>query len=153
MENASDALKIAFAVFVFVIAMSIVFSLLSQVKTTADTILFYSDKTNYYEYDTGLNKDGRIVGEEAIISSLYSLKRESTYIKIKTDNNIEREFTPSSGDEDIKNFISDYLGKGKMYSEKISEVTIGGEYKVGEDGTRITVQAGQHRTYIIYEVQ
>lgn len=53
MENTTDALKMAFAIFVFIIALSIVFSLIGKVKETADSILFYSDKTNYYEWDTG----------------------------------------------------------------------------------------------------
>ena len=53
MENASDALKMTFAIFVFVIALTIVFSLISKVKETADAILLNSDKTNYYEWETG----------------------------------------------------------------------------------------------------
>jgi len=53
MENASDALKMAFAIFVFVVALTIVFSLISKVKETADAILLNSDKTNYYEWETG----------------------------------------------------------------------------------------------------
>jgi len=53
MENASDALKMAFAIFVFVIALTIVFSLITKVKETADAILLNSDKTNYYEWETG----------------------------------------------------------------------------------------------------
>jgi len=53
MENASDALKMAFAIFVFVIALTIVFSLISKVKETADAILVNSDKTTYYEWETG----------------------------------------------------------------------------------------------------
>lgn len=57
MENASDALKMAFAIFVFVIALTIVFSLISKVKETADAILLNSDKTNYYEWETGNLED------------------------------------------------------------------------------------------------
>lgn len=58
MENATDALKMSFAVFVFIIALSIVFSLISQAKETADAVLFYSDKTSkyyekYYDWVTG----------------------------------------------------------------------------------------------------
>ena len=53
MENATDALKMAFAIFVFIISLSIVFSLISHAKETADKILFYSDKTNYYNWETG----------------------------------------------------------------------------------------------------
>lgn len=62
MENVSDALKMAFAIFVFIIALSMVFFLLTEVKTTADSILFASDKTNYFEWETGSLENGRIVG-------------------------------------------------------------------------------------------
>lgn len=49
MENASDALKMAFAVFVFIIALTMVFSLISKVKETADAILLNSDRITYME--------------------------------------------------------------------------------------------------------
>ena len=38
MENATDALKIAFAAFIFIVALSIVFSLMTKIKATADII-------------------------------------------------------------------------------------------------------------------
>lgn len=44
MENAVDALKIAFGVLVFVIALTVAFALLSQAKATSDIMLFASDK-------------------------------------------------------------------------------------------------------------
>ena len=50
MENATDALKIAFAIFVFVIAITLTFSLISQAKSTSDYVLSYSDRTNFYEH-------------------------------------------------------------------------------------------------------
>ena len=53
MENSVDALKMAFAVFMFIVALSIIFSLLTKTKDTADVILFYSDKTNYYDWEEG----------------------------------------------------------------------------------------------------
>ena len=53
MENASDALKMAGAVLIFIIALTIVFSLISQIKTTSDSVLFNSDKLNYYTWETG----------------------------------------------------------------------------------------------------
>ena len=57
MENASDALKMAFACLVFVIALTSTFSLISRIKETADKILFYSDKMNYYEWVKGNSKE------------------------------------------------------------------------------------------------
>lgn len=55
MENAADALKMAFAIFVFIVALSIVFSLIGKVKETADAVLANSDKTNYYAHTYGEN--------------------------------------------------------------------------------------------------
>ncbi len=56
MENAVDALKIAFGVLVFVIALTVAFALLSQAKATSDIMLFASDKTNYYTSKMRYNK-------------------------------------------------------------------------------------------------
>lgn len=53
MENSADALKMVLAIFMFVIALSIVFSQLSKIKETADATLLYSDKTNYYDWEEG----------------------------------------------------------------------------------------------------
>ncbi len=53
MENAADALKMAFAIFVFILALVIVFSMIGRIKDTADEILFYSDETNYYDWVSG----------------------------------------------------------------------------------------------------
>ena len=39
MENAVDALKIAFAVFVFLIALTVTFSMIAKVKSTAEYVL------------------------------------------------------------------------------------------------------------------
>ena len=51
MENAADALLMAFAVLVFVIALALAFSSLAQAKSTADVVLFFSDKTNFQELE------------------------------------------------------------------------------------------------------
>ena len=48
MENAADALKMAAAVLIFVVALSISINAFSEVRTTATTILNYKD--NEYDY-------------------------------------------------------------------------------------------------------
>ena len=53
MENAADALKIVFAIFAFIVALSMVFSLISTIKETADEVLFITDKTNFYGWENG----------------------------------------------------------------------------------------------------
>jgi len=99
MENAVDALKIAFAVMVFTMALSLAISTFSQARETSEAVLYMNDKTNYYIYDeieagTTVNvgstsytpytsssgityTDKRIVGIETIIPTLYRYYKEN----------------------------------------------------------------------------
>lgn len=105
MENASDALKIAFAIFIFVIAITLTFMTISQAKTTADVVLFMSDKTNYYDYFAGSLTEGREVGIDTVISTIYKYRKESFWVTVeRADHTIIAEFnlendlgTPWSG--------------------------------------------------------
>ncbi len=75
MENATDALKIAFVAFIFIVALSIVFSLMTKIKATADSILISSDQTTYYNWNTGetnyRQRNGRVVGVDEVISTSF----------------------------------------------------------------------------------
>ena len=79
MENAVDALKIAFAVMVFTIALTLAISTFSQARETSEAVLFMNDKTNYYSWEDEVNysEDKRIVGIEAIIPTLYRYYKEN----------------------------------------------------------------------------
>ena len=93
MENAVDALKIAFAVFVFVIALSLAMMMFTQARETADIILQSSDTTRYDEFtelaDISENvaiEDDRVVGLETIIPTLYKYYKENyTVIFLESD--------------------------------------------------------------------
>lgn len=88
MENAVDALKIAFAVMVFVIALTISINAFNKVKATADIVLYSSDETNYYEYTqiAGKAAENRIVGMETIIPALYKYYKENYTIVFRQAN-------------------------------------------------------------------
>ena len=51
MENAAEALKMAFYVIVFVLALSISISTFSKAKETSDIVLALADNARYYEYE------------------------------------------------------------------------------------------------------
>ena len=74
MENAVDALKMAGAVLIFVLAISIIILFFGQVRETADTILDYKDREtlyiegNYYYKQTGTERQ---VGLETVIPSIF----------------------------------------------------------------------------------
>lgn len=142
MENASDALKMAFAIFVFIVALSIVFSLFSSIKETADTVLYYSDRTNYYDWETGSQENGRIVGVDTIIATLKSGEGIRVKIKDKLIESSEIEAT-------IKDLIKN--SSDKKYTENIIEINTGGEYITAEDGTQVVIQPGTTQIYILYD--
>ncbi len=149
MENVSDALKMAFAIFVFIIALSMVFFLLTEVKTTADSILFDADKTNYFEWETGSLENGRIVGIDTVISTLKNYTTQSTYVIVE-DERGSTEYNFNTSKEEIESFINSNIRSTAQYLENIREITTGGKYMVAEDGTRVTIQPGTTRTYVIY---
>lgn len=77
MENATEALIIAFAVMVFVIALSSSMMTMGQAKEAADHVFYATDKTNFREYYGEKPKDVRIVGMETIIPTIYRQFKEN----------------------------------------------------------------------------
>ena len=161
MENAVDALKIAFGVLVFVIALTVAFALLSQAKATSDIMLFASDKTNYYTYSNKAeNTEGRIVGADVVISSLYRYYKESVVVRVYDKNNtlIEEFNTETDGglsQKERKKKVNEWIKENKSeldgtFLETFDEVKKSGEYIVEDDGSELTVKSGQTSIYITY---
>ena len=99
MENAADALHMAFAVFVFVIAIGLAFTTFSQAREVADLVLYMNDKTNFDEYVT-TTKVKREVGLETIIPviSSYITENDGYYIQIIDDSeNLDLTFDIKGG--------------------------------------------------------
>ena len=73
MENAADALKMAGAVLIFVLAISVAIFAFGQVRETADTIIDYKDReTVYIDGDFYYESSGteRVVGLETAIPAI-----------------------------------------------------------------------------------
>lgn len=78
MENASDAIIIAGAILIFVIALTTAMTVFSQARATADTVIYASDETNFYEYiEVDSNVESRIVSWETVIPTLYKYYKEN----------------------------------------------------------------------------
>lgn len=88
MENATEALKMAAAVLVFVLALSITISAFGEARQSAQIVLEYKDRD--YDNDTYLNYNvkttKRIVGAETIIPSIYKAYKENYKIVFKQAN-------------------------------------------------------------------
>lgn len=90
MDNAVEALMIAFGLLVLVIALSVSVYMFSQVTYVAENLLYFSDKTNYYDsiqYDKKANAQinktvERYVNVDTIIPTLYRYSKENFCVKI-----------------------------------------------------------------------
>lgn len=146
MENASDALKMAFAIMVFMLGISILFSLVSSIKQTADQVLYYSDNKNFYIWESGTGKSGRIVEEKEVIASLYEKNESVEEIYIYKDN---KQVYPYYSIETLANFVNRELCDGDTYLEQIVEINPG-QFIYANDGTRIRVNGGDTIIQKIY---
>ena len=148
MENAADALKIAFAIFIFILAITITFSIISQAKSTADVVMYHSDETNFYEHLSS-GKKNREVSLSDVISTLYRYYKESISVTVDLKNSY-------SDINAIESDLADYIDKNllkfddRKFEEEFVEVPISGIYKLGEDGTEITLSSGGKKIYVTY---
>lgn len=158
MENATDALLMAFAVLIFIIALSVTLTTLSQAKSTADIVLFYSDRENF---QTPLKADpdnasygGRIVGVDTVIATIARCAKEKFSVKIIDETNTYKfEYdvqTEGYIREEIDKFIKEHTGSN--YRETYVEVTTSGTTYFGEDGTQLEEDVGK-KIYITYQKQ
>ena len=164
MENAVDALKIAFGMLVFVIALTLAFMVFSQATQTSNKMLFASDKTNYYTYSEEADKpEGRIVSADVVISSLYRYYKESIVVRIVYSNGDTIEFNTETDGESSqkarKDSVSKWIqdNKGNLegtFLETFDEVKKGGSYIIDEDdGSELILEQGQTSIYITYTKQ
>lgn len=118
MENAVDALKMAFAVFVFIMAISIVMYMFTEAKTTSDLVLASSDVTGFMDY-TEINNiensgtvigEDRIVGLETIIPTLYKYYKENYTVVFRNSNGTPLEIYETQTNEKLwsKNYTNKY---------------------------------------------
>lgn len=156
MENATDALLIAFAVLIFIIALSVSLTTLAQAKTTADVVLFYSDRENF---QTPLPNDsenfedgGRTVGVDTVIATIARCAKEKFSVKIIEGNKEYKFEYDIQTEEEIKYEIEKFIKEhsGSSYRETYVEVTTSGTTYVGEDGTELEKDTGK-KIYITYK--
>lgn len=134
MENAVDALKIAFAVMVFTMALTLAISTFSQARETSEAVLYMNDKTNYYLWEDEVNysEDKRIVGIEEIIPTLYRYYKENYTVIFVLDGygtklpiyNVKVEYKPDGTKKSEKWLVPDsgISGETVNYFDLNSEI-------------------------------
>lgn len=179
MENAADALKIAFAIFVFVVAITIVFTMVSKAKSTADTVLYYTDETNFYDHADSKDENREVYTSD-VISTLYRYYNESVSVTVKLKDTSEVKdgiyifdlgyetvliknnkgetlksiSTKENIEENLKLFIKESkfasLSESTKFTEEFVEVPTRGIYMTGSDGSEITLSSGGKKVYVTY---
>lgn len=81
MENAVDALKIAFGVMMFVLALTLSISSFSSANSTVKAIVQMNDRETEYTYIEPSKNRTRTVGIETIVPTMYRAYYENTEIK------------------------------------------------------------------------
>ena len=135
MQDAVDALKIAFAVLIFIIALTIAFSSISQAKQASDSILYTIDKTNFYEQLNASSLEdtngGRKVKIDTIISNIYKVPKESLAVKViaGTDTFIFDLSTMNKADlyREIQRFKNAYMNTNLEFIENFSNFKMAAE--------------------------
>ena len=95
MENAAEALQMAAAVLIFVLALTISINAFSEARMTSQTILDYTDREYEYTYveenkdSNGIAITHRMVGLESIVPSIYKAYKENYKIVFDDDGNTE----------------------------------------------------------------
>lgn len=86
MENAADALKIAFSVLMFVLALTLSISCFSQANTAVKEIINLRDETTQYTYVEPSENLTRIVGVETVITTMYKAYEENFEVRFYKEN-------------------------------------------------------------------
>lgn len=90
MENAVQAIRMGFSMFIFALALTTSMYIFSICGNTAQAIVYYSDEANYYD-NISIQKQAttvRKVGFDTVIPTLYRYYKENFSVKIydKTTN-------------------------------------------------------------------
>jgi len=106
MENAAEALKMAAAVLIFVIALSISINAFGQARRTVQTVLEYKDREYNYTYVKDSENSTRVVSAETIIPAVYKAYKENYKIIFKFKNGPEWLYIKNKNDGISKEYIT-----------------------------------------------
>lgn len=165
MDNAADFLKTSFAVLIFIIGVSVTFSMVSKVSTASRTVLKNSDRNTYFRPMTKAETaENRKVTNETIISMINRIEQESFCIKVvDNDKNLTWFFdienskiedngtiTEMTLDEIINEYMLNTINEQSTFNETFTEQVYEGVYKTADDGTTLVIHQGAAKLHITY---
>jgi hypothetical protein len=90
MENAVQAIRMGFSMFIFALALTTSMYIFSICGNTAQAIVYYSDEANYYDNISIQNQATTVrkVGFDTVIPTLYRYYKENFSVKIYDKTNL-----------------------------------------------------------------
>ena len=164
MENAVDALKMAFAIFVFVIAIGIAFTVFFLFRIVDDEVLHYTDKTNYGKYVNESPGNYRIVGLETVIPAIrrYVGDNEGYSVRIQINGTIKYVFdgiedenknlSPTQIETNLENNLKEIIKNysNATFEEHIKVTRYRGDVYVAADGETVEKKNTDEKVEITY---
>lgn len=138
MENVTEALKIAFAVLMFVLALTLSISSFSQASSAVNAIITLRDRESEYTYVQPAGNLSRIVGIETVVSSLYRIpeqnlevhfyqKQGTNEVPIGIFNLLNVDGSDTGNDSNYMDLAHDNLTFGENFKQnEFLDVLIGG---------------------------
>ena len=134
MENAADALKMAAAVLIFVMAISITINSFTETRVAATAILNNKDKEYDYSYVEDNGTTERLVSLESIIPTIYKAYKENYKIVFKENlfsDGVYKKIKSETGTEDNVYSIDlqkEVLGNDTQKEQFIMAILYGSKY-------------------------
>ncbi len=134
MENAADALKMAAAVLVFVMALSITINSFTETRIASTEILNNRDKEYEYSYVEDNGTTERLVSLESIIPTIYKAYKENYKIVFKENlfsDGVYKKINNETGTEDNVYSIDlqkEVLGNDTQKEQFIMAILYGSKY-------------------------
>ena len=158
MENGIQALFVAFAILIFIIALTVSFTSLNTAKKTADVVLKYSDREFFQDHVNADRNEyidgGRTVKIDTVIATLLRCARENYAVRvINGSDDIVFDYAINNKEElknNINNFVNNHINDLSEYRETYTEVTLDGITYTSTDGTALEENVGK-KIYITYK--
>lgn len=134
MENAADALKMAAAVLIFVVAISITINSFTETRIASTEILNNRDKEYDYSYVEDNGTTERLVSLESIIPTIYKAYKENYKVVFKENlfsDGVYKKINNETGTEDNVYSIDlqkEVLGNDTQKEQFIMAILYGSKY-------------------------